>query len=79
MKIGKLYYDSSAERLDIKYEDGSYYGGLHCGETLEYLKDYRWTDAEWIPTRVEADVDGEWYLVGLYGGGEIPVDNAVRK
>ena len=73
MKIGRLFHDGN--RLDIKFEDGTYYGGLHCGETLEYLKDNSWTLHEWIPTRVEHS--NGWYLIGL--SGEIPVDNTVRK
>ena len=80
MKVGKLYYDGSDNRLDIKFEDGTYYGGLHCGETLEYLKDNSWTLGKWLPTRIEYDhSEKEWYLVGLYGAGEIPTENTVRK
>lgn len=36
----------------------SYYGGLHCGDTMEVL-----IDGNWIPTRIEMDDD--WYLVGI--------------
>jgi len=80
MKIGFLFYDNYLERLDIKFEDGTYYDGLHCGETLEYLKDNSWTNHEWLPTRVEYDhSEGEWYLVGLYAPGKIPTQNTVRK
>jgi hypothetical protein len=80
MKIGKLYYDTAIERIDIKFEDGTYYGGLHCGESIEFLKDNLWTDAEWLSTRIEFDHDtDDWYLVGLCAAGQIPVDNIVRK
>jgi len=79
MKIGSLYYDNSTERMYITFEDGSYSDGLHCGETLEALKDNQWTNATWVQTRIEADVDSEWYLVGLCNGGEIPVGQIVRR
>jgi len=68
-------------RLDIRYPDGTYYGGLHCGETIEVFRDVE-TDtvrAAWVPARVEADVDGEWYLAGMYKPGEIPSGLMVRK
>jgi len=78
-KIGKLFFDTETQRIDIKFEDGTYYGGLHCGETLDYLRNNQWTNHEWIQTRIESDVDGEWYLVGLYDGGMIPCENTVRK
>lgn len=77
MKNGELYYDITCNRLDIKFDDGSYYGGLHCGDTLEVYSGKAWT-----PTRVEmgVDLDGEddWYLVGLYAPGRIPPDLFVR-
>lgn len=45
-------------RLDIQFESGDCYGGLHCGKAMEAL-----VDGVWIPTRVEMADD--WYLVGL--------------
>lgn len=78
-KIGKLFYDTYTERMDIRFEDGSYYGGLHCGNTFEYLKDHSWTNPEWLPTRLEFDHSADdFYLVGLYAPGKIPIDHAVR-
>jgi len=68
MKQGKLYYDGNLGRYDILFEDGSEYGGLHCGDCFEVqlLK----SASGWIPTRIEydhGDDGGEvgWYLTGL--------------
>ena len=79
MKIGSLYYDNSTGRMYITFEDGTYSDGLHCGDTLEALKDNQWTNATWLPTRVEYDhAVKEWYLVGLCAAGDIPVGQIVR-
>jgi len=37
MKVGILVRDTVAGRPDIRYHDGTFYGGLHCGDTLEAL------------------------------------------
>jgi hypothetical protein len=60
---GKLFFNASTGRYDILFEDGSEYGGLHCGDCLDLL-----TAEGWKPTRIEyAHGDqGEfkgWYLV----------------
>jgi hypothetical protein len=60
-KEGKLYYDGSIGRYDIRYEGGGEYGGFHCGECLNVK-----IDGKWKPTRFEyARGDGGWYLIGL--------------
>ena len=44
--------------MDIRFGLEDYYGGLHCGETMEvFVKN------KWIPTRIEFGQD--WYLVGI--------------
>ena len=58
MREGTLVYDQRQKRIDIRFGLEEYYGGLHCGETLEVL-----IDGEWKSTRIEMDED--WYLVGL--------------
>lgn len=58
MKTGTLIYDPLMNRIDVRYVDGSSYGGLHCGTTLEVFY-----NGEWIPTRIECADD--WYLVGI--------------
>lgn len=59
MQQGVLCFDSQTGRLDILFETkGLFYGGLHCGTTMEVL-----INGTWIPTRIEY-ADG-WYLVGI--------------
>ena len=58
MRQGTLVPDYSSGRIDIRFSPEEYYGGLHCGETMEVL-----IDEKWIPTRIEMDDD--WYLVGI--------------
>ena len=57
-KQGSLIYDQAQDRIDIRLETGDYYGGLHCGETMDVL-----VDGRWISTRIEKGQD--WYLVGI--------------
>lgn len=60
MRQGVLIYDSRSERMDIRFGMEEYYGGLHCGETMEvFVKN------QWRPTRIEMSFEGDWYLVGI--------------
>ena len=56
MKYGKLDYDYSVNRMDVKFEDGARFGGLHCGEPMEVK-----INGKWVPTRIE--YGREWYIV----------------
>ena len=58
MKQGVLVYDERSGRMDIRFGLEEYYGGLHCGTTMDVLVQNRW-----IPTRIEMADD--WYLVGI--------------
>jgi len=58
MKEGFLYYDKSCGRYDIVFNDGSYYGGLHCGDCFEIHM-----NGDWTPVRIE--YSREWYLPGF--------------
>ncbi len=58
MKQGALFYDPRSERMDIRFGLESYYGGLHCGETMDVL-----LDGKWFSTRIE--LNDKWYLVGI--------------
>ena len=58
MRKGVLVPQPDTERLDIRFSPTEYYGGLHCGETLEVQMNERW-----IPTRIE--MGRNWYLVGI--------------
>ena len=57
-KQGALIYDPEVDRMDIRFGPLDFYGGLHCGDTLEVL-----INNKWIPTRIE--MGSFWYLVGL--------------
>lgn len=58
MKNGTLFYDADTKRMDICFEDGSTFGGLHCGTTFDVL-----IDGRWVPTRIE--MSDQWYLIGV--------------
>lgn len=58
MKRGALVYDELNDRYDIRFGFSDYYGGLHCGTTLEVR-----LNKKWIPTRIEKS--SNWYLVGI--------------
>lgn len=58
MMQGLLIYDDASDRMDIWFGPDNYYGGLHCGTTMEVL-----IDGRWISTRIE--ISDDWYLVGL--------------
>lgn len=58
MKQGVLVYDERSERMDIRFGLEEYYGGLHCGTTMDVFVQNRW-----VPTRIEMADD--WYLVGI--------------
>lgn len=57
--IGVLVYDDESGRMDIRFSEEEYYGGLHCGECMGVL-----IDRKWIPTRIE--MGDAWYLVGIH-------------
>ena len=83
-RTGKLFYDTELERVNISFDDGTYHDGLRCGDCLEFrtvdFSKSRLGDEKWVPTRIEYDhTEKEWYLDGLDGSGEIPVDNVVRR
>lgn len=58
MKKGILVSQANTGRLDIRFSATDYYGGLHCGQTLDVQ-----INKKWIPTRIEMGED--WYLVGV--------------
>lgn len=58
MRQGVLIYDNNTDRMDIRFGPDDYYGGLHCGETMEVF-----VESRWIPTRIE--LGQNWYLVGI--------------
>ena len=63
MKQGALIFDETADRYDIRFDLADYYGGLHCGECMEVF-----AGGKWKPTRIEMNMEQEWYLVGVRAG-----------
>lgn len=60
-KYGVLVFDCEQERPDIRFDSGEYYGGLHCGNTLDI-----YYSNQWIPTRIEySDEEELWYCFGI--------------
>ena len=57
---GAMIYDSNADRMDIRFDNLYFHGGLHCGTPLEVL-----LNDQWVPTCIEKADD--WFLVGLKG------------
>ena len=55
---GRLGYNSNNDRYGLLAMDEWLDSGFHCGECLEIL-----VDDEWLPTRIEMNNSGEWYLV----------------
>ena len=60
MKQGALVYDEQSGRMDIRFGLEAYYGGLHCGTTMEVF-----IEEQWRPTRIELSANNQWYLVGV--------------
>lgn len=58
VKQGVLVYNEETDRMDVRFGLEDYYGGLHCGMTMEVK-----VGGRWIPTRIEMADD--WYLVGV--------------
>lgn len=58
MKNGVLVPQCDSGRMDIRFSDTVYYGGLHCGETFDVK-----INGKWVPTRIE--FEAQWYLVGV--------------
>ncbi len=55
-KEGKLYLNAN-KRLALDEEDG-----WHCGQQIDLL-----LCGVWVRTRIEMNMRGEWYAVGLPG------------
>ena len=58
---GTLVYDRETDRIDVRFGLEDYYGGLHCGTTMDVN-----INGKWVPTRIEMGDD--WYLVGVKTG-----------
>ena len=58
MKEGRLGYNSDNKRYGLLISDLWERDGFHCGECMEVM-----VEGEWVPTRIEMDYSGLWYLV----------------
>lgn len=63
MKQGALIFDETTDRYDIRFDLADYYGGLHCGDCFDVM-----IGGKWKPTRIEMNMEQEWYLVGGRAG-----------
>ena len=59
------------DRPDTVFEDGTLYGGLHCGECLSIFEE----NIGWIPVRLELADD--WVLIDGSRAKPIPVPYGV--
>jgi hypothetical protein len=61
---GQLHFNSQNGRYGLLTSDGWERDGFHCGEIMDVL-----IGGDWVPTRIEMNMAGEWYLVetGLKG------------
>lgn len=57
-RVGNLFYDPEMGRYEIRFDEDSYYGGLHCGDCFDVK-----VGDTWVPVRIE--IADDWYLVGL--------------
>ena len=55
---GTLVYDRETDRIDVRFGLEDYYGGLHCGTTMDVN-----INGKWVPTRIEMGDD--WYHEGV--------------
>lgn len=60
MRQGSLFFDRQSGRYDIRFDLTDFYGGLHCGECFDVC-----VDGKWNPTRIEMNMEQNWYLVGI--------------
>ena len=59
---GILGFNSKTERFGVLVMDLWEIDGLRCGEALEVWDK---NNEEWVSTRIEKHLEGDWYLVGL--------------
>lgn len=50
MNIGATVPQKGTDRMDIRFSQFDYHGGLNCGETLDVK-----ISGKWIPTRIDVD------------------------
>ena len=63
---GRLGYNSENGRYGLLVSDLWEHTGFHCGECLEVK-----VDDKWVKTRMEMDIDRNWYLVDAPYTGDL--------
>ena len=63
---GRLGYNSENGRYGLLISDLWEHTGFHCGEGLEVK-----VDDKWVKTRMEMDIDHNWYLVDTPYTGDL--------
>ena len=63
---GRLGYNSENGRYGLLVSDLWEHIGFHCGECLEVK-----VDDKWVRTRMEMDIDRNWYLVDTPYTGDL--------
>ena len=63
---GRLGYNSENGRYGLLVSDLWEHTGFHCGECLEVK-----VDDKWVKTRMEMDIDRNWYLVDIPYTGDL--------
>ena len=58
MKQGTLIYNPDTSRYDVRFGLTDYYGGLHCGTSMDVM-----VGRKWVHNRIE--FKKSWYLVGI--------------
>lgn len=58
MREGRLGFNDENGRYGLLISDLWEDNGFHCGECLEVQ-----VDGKWVQTRMEMNVDRQWYLV----------------
>ena len=65
-KYSRLGYNSENGRYGLLVSDLWEHTGFHCGECLEVK-----VDDKWVKTRMEMDIDRNWYLVDTPYTGDL--------
>ena len=63
---GRLGFNSQNGRYGLLVSDLWQHTGFHCGECLEVK-----VDDKWIQTRMEMDINRQWYLVDTPYSGDL--------
>lgn len=72
-KEGRLCYNPRNQRYGLLVSDLWEKDGFHCGNQMQVL-----LDGEWIDTRIEMNMQEQWYLFGTDKKGK-DLENLVAR